>query len=160
MKKEAEKETKDLQKKSNYAFKLVKLMKRDRKDVISSRCMKRKDGNLAFTEQHRKTIGKGHMERVMNEENEQDQITDMDVIEGPIEKVTGEEVMTALRKMKSGKATGPMTVDSKMIIASGDTGIEVIVELCQRVLDGRGMSEEWTTSVVVPIFKGKGDVMS
>ena len=32
-------------------------------------------------------------------------------------------------------------------------------KLCQRVLDGEGMPEEWKTSVVVPIFKGKGDVM-
>ena len=32
--------------------------------------------------------------------------------------------------------------------------------LCQRVLDGRGMPDEWETSVIVPIFKGKGDVMS
>ena len=27
------------------------------------------------------------------------------------------------------------------------------------MLDGKGMPEEWETSVVVPIFKGKGDVM-
>ena len=27
------------------------------------------------------------------------------------------------------------------------------------MLDGKGMPEEWKTSVVVPIFKGKGDVM-
>ena len=33
-------------------------------------------------------------------------------------------------------------------------------KLCQRVLDGKGMPEEWQTSVVVPIFKGKGDVMN
>ena len=62
--------------------------------------------------------------------------------------------------MKSGKATGPSEVDSEMIIASGDTGIKMMVELFQRVLDGRGMPEEWKTNVVVPIFKGKGDVMS
>ena len=47
-----------------------------------------------------------------------------------------------------------------MIIASGDTGIKVMVELYQRVLDGRGMPEEWKTSVVVSIFKGKGAVTS
>ena len=50
--------------------------------------------------------------------------------------------MTALRKMKSGKATGPSEVDSEMIIASGNTGVKVMVELCQRVLDGRGMPKE------------------
>ena len=29
----------------------------------------------------------------------------------------------------------------------------------QRVLDGKDMPEEWKTKVVVPIFKGKGNVM-
>ena len=62
--------------------------------------------------------------------------------------------------MKSGKATGPSEVDFKMIIASGDTCIKVMVELCQRVLDDRGMPEERKTNVVVPIFKAKGDAMS
>ena len=70
MKKEAEKETKDLQDKPNHVFNLVKLMKRDGKDVISGRCMKGKDGNIAFTEQDKKIIWKEHMERVMNKENE------------------------------------------------------------------------------------------
>ena len=35
-----------------------------------------------------------------------------------------------------------------------------MMELCQHVLDGRGMPDEWKTSVIVPIFKGKSDVMS
>ena len=44
-------------------------------------------------------------------------------------------------------------------MASGKFGVGVLKKLCQRVLDGKGMPEEWKTSVVVPIFKGKGDVM-
>ena len=35
-----------------------------------------------------------------------------------------------------------------------------MVELCQRLLGGKGMPDEWQTSVLVPIFKGKGDVGS
>ena len=31
-----------------------------------------------------------------------------------------------------------------------------MVELCQRVLDGKGMPDGWQTSVLVPIFKEKG----
>ena len=34
------------------------------------------------------------------------------------------------------------------------------MELCQRVLDGRGMPDEWKTSVIVPIFNRKNNVMS
>ena len=44
-----------------------------------------------------------------------------------------------------------------MISASGEVGVCVMVEFCQRVLDGKGMPDEWQTSVLVSIFKGKGD---
>jgi hypothetical protein len=53
-----------------------------------------------------------------------------------------------------------MIVSVEMIAASGEIGIGVMVELCQGVLDGRGMPDEWALSVVIPIFKGKGDTMS
>ena len=33
-----------------------------------------------------------------------------------------------------------------------------MVELCQRELDGKEMPDEWQTSVLIPIVKGKGDV--
>ena len=45
-----------------------------------------------------------------------------------------------------------------MISASKEIEISVMVELCQCVLDGKGMPDEWQTSVLVPIFKGKEDV--
>ena len=47
-----------------------------------------------------------------------------------------------------------------MITVSGKIGIKVMMEPCQRVLDGRGIPDEWKTSVIVRIVKGKGDIMS
>ena len=35
-----------------------------------------------------------------------------------------------------------------------------MLQLCQRVLDGKRIPNERKTSVVVPIFKGKGDEMN
>ena len=35
-----------------------------------------------------------------------------------------------------------------------------MVELCQGVFNGRGMPGEWVLSVMVPMFKTKGDAMS
>ena len=32
------------------------------------------------------------------------------------------------------------------------------IEICQRMLDGKEMPDEWHTSVLMPIFKGKADV--
>ena len=65
-----------------------------------------------------------------------------------------------MQKKKSGKETGPSEVSVEMIFASGEIGVKVMMELCQHVLDGRGMPDEWKTSVIVPISKEKGDVMS
>ena len=81
-------------------------------------------------------------------------------MEGPVERVSQEEVVKTIGEMKVGKAAGPSEVSVEMIAASGEIGISVMVELCQGMLDGRRMPDEWVLSVVVPICKGKGDEMS
>ena len=100
------------------------------------------------------------MEKIMNEENEGDRMVETDLVEGPVEKVVRDEIVEAIQSMKSRKAAGTSEVSVEMIVASGEIGVKVMMELCQRVLDGGGMPDEWKTSVIVPIFKGKGDVMS
>ena len=81
------------------------------------------------------------------------------MVKRPVEGVTDEEVMEAMNKMKLGKAAGPSEVNMDMIIASGTFGVGEMKKLCHIVLDGAVMPEEWKSSVVVPIFKGKGNVM-
>ena len=102
---------------------------------------------------------KKHMEKIMNVENEWDQMVEADMVEGPVEKVTDKEVVEATNIMKLREAAGPSEVNMDRVIARGKFGVGVIIKLCQRVLDGKGMPEEWKTSVVGPSFKGKGDVM-
>ena len=160
MKVRAEKEMEDFGKMPNNVFKFVNSMKKDGRDIEGGRCMRDKDGRLGFCEDDRKRIWKEHMEKIMNEENPWDQVTDADMVEGPVEEVTRVEMMSAIKAMKFGKAAGPSEVNTEMIVASGQVGLNVMMELCQRLLDGRGIPNEWKTSIVVPIFKGKGDVMS
>ena len=59
----------------------------------------------------------------------------------------------AIKAMKPGKEAGPSKVCPKMISANGKVGISVMMELCQRVLDGKRMPDDWQTSVLVLIFK-------
>ena len=47
-----------------------------------------------------------------------------------------------------------------MILASRDVGNRVLMQHRQRILDGKGMPEDWASSVAIPIFKGKGDIMN
>ena len=160
MKMEAEKEMEELFEKPNKIFKFVKFMKRDGKDVEGGKWIKGRDGRIGFSQEDRCKIWKEHMEKIMNEENAWDHKVDAAMVEGPVEKVSRKEVREAIRKMKRGKAAGLSEVTTEMIVASGRNAEEVMLQFCQRVLDGKGIPNEWKTSVVVPIFKGKEDVMN
>ena len=39
--------------------------------------------------------------------------------------------------------------------ARGENGVKVMIDLRQRVLDGRGIPDEWKASVIVPTLKEK-----
>ena len=160
MKMEANQELNDLYQNSNSVFYFLRRMKKEGKDAEGGRCLRGGDGRFGFIEEDRAKIWKEHMEKIMNEENEWDRMVETDVVEGPVEKVARNEIVEAIQSMKSGKATGTSGVSVEMIVASGEIGVKVMMELCQCVLDGREMPDDWKTSVIVPIFKGKGDVMS
>ena len=77
--------------------------------------MRGKDGRLGFIEEDRAKIWKEHMEKIMNKENNWDQMVESDVMEGPVEKVTSKEITEAMQKTKSGKAAGLSEVSVEMI---------------------------------------------
>ena len=77
-----------------------------------------------------------------------------DAVEGPVACVSREEVLQALNEMKTGRAHGPSVVSLQLIADSG-IGIQVMAEICLKVLDCFGVPAEWALSIVVPIFMGK-----
>ena len=121
--------------------------------------LKRKSRKIEFIEEDRAKIWKEHMEKIMNKKNEWNHRVETDAKE-PVEKVVCNKTVEAIQKMKSGKATRPSEVSVEMIVASGEIGIKVIMELCQRLLDEREMHDEWKTSVIVQVFEKKGDVIN
>ena len=69
--------------------------------------LKRKRQTVGFIEEDQAKILKEHMEKIMNGENEWDQMVETDVIGGPVEKVARNKITKVMQKIKSGKATGP-----------------------------------------------------
>ena len=67
--------------------------------------------------------------------------------------------MEVFKHLNVENAPGPSEVYAETILARGDVVIRVLVELCQRILDGKGMPADWVTSVAIPILKRKGDIM-
>ncbi|KAK3510265.1 hypothetical protein QTP70_032584 [Hemibagrus guttatus] len=62
--------------------------------------------------------------------------------------------------MKSGKAVGPDDIPVEVWKCLGEAAVEFLANLFNRVLESERMPEEWRRSVLVPIFKNKGDVQS
>ena len=71
--------------------------------------------------------------------------------------VSREEVKNAVRRMKKGKAVGPDELPVEVWKCMGEMGIKFLTRLFYRLLMGERMPEEWRRSVVIPIYKNKGD---
>jgi len=73
--------------------------------------------------------------------------------------ITIEEVEKAIKRMKNGKATGHTEVVSEMFKASGEVGLSWIRDLTNLIVTQECIPKDWCNSILVPVYKGKGDPM-
>ena len=59
--------------------------------------------------------------------------------------------------MKKGKAVGPDELPAEVWKCMGKMGIKFLTILFNRLLMGEQLPEEWRSSVLIPIYKNKGD---
>ena len=101
-----------------------------------------------------------YFEDLLNEENERFLRGEGYPNYGPVTEITKAEVRVALKKMKSGKAVGPDGIPVEAWRALGEEGIDVLWLLMKKVMDSERIPEKWRESILIPIFKEKGDVQS
>ena len=101
---------------------------------------------------------KEYFEKLMNEENNRDSRTEeVEVINEEANCVSTEEVKNALGRMKKGKAAGTDELPVEVWKCMGKMGIKFLTRLFNRLLMGKRMPEEWRRSVLIPIYKNKGN---
>jgi len=61
--------------------------------------------------------------------------------------------------MKKGKAAGPTGTVSEMFIAEEDCSVEWLTSLCNLIAAQGRIPDDWKSSILLPVFKGKGDTM-
>ena len=94
----------------------------------------------------------------MNEENNREPRTDeAEMVNEEINCFSREEVKNALRRMKKGKAVGPDELPVKVWKCMGKMGIKFLTRLFNRLLMRERMLKECRRSVLIPIYKNKGD---
>jgi hypothetical protein len=69
-------------------------------------------------------------------------------------------VKDALKRMKEGKAMGQDEIPIEVWRTLGDVVIVWLTKLFNLIFRSNKMSNKWRRSILVPIFKDKGDVQS
>ncbi|KAK3544182.1 hypothetical protein QTP86_006029 [Hemibagrus guttatus] len=142
-------------------YRLVRQRDRDGKDVQQVRVIKDRDGRVLTSEESVQRRWKEYFEELMNEENEREKrVEGVNSVEQKVDKIRKDEVRKALKRMKSGMAVGPDDIPVEVWKCLGEAAVEFLASLFNRVLESERMPEEWRRSVLVPIFKNKGDVQS
>ncbi|KAK3517159.1 hypothetical protein QTP86_003882 [Hemibagrus guttatus] len=142
-------------------YRLARQRDRDGKDVQQVRVIKDRDGRVLTSEESVQRRWKEYFEELMNEENEREKrVEGVNSVEQKVDKIRKDEVRKALKRMKSGKAVGPDDIPVEVWKCLGEAAVEFLATLFNRVLESERMPEEWRRSVLVPIFKNKGDVQS
>ena len=121
--------------------------------------MKGASGKVIVDEKGIKDSWKEYMEKLMNEENEWDHKILAEVKERPADCIRMAEVRAVLKKLKRHKAPGLLGLVAGMIQATGDIETQWILDLCNGIVKEGSIPEDWKSSVVLPVNKGKGDPM-
>jgi len=61
--------------------------------------------------------------------------------------------------VKKGKAASPTGIMSEMSMADEDCSAECLTSLCNLIIAQGRIPDDWNSSILLPVFKGKGDPM-
>ncbi len=75
-----------------------------------------------------------------------------------VRRIQVSEMKEALKRMKGGKAMGSDCIPIEVWKGLGDIAIVWLTKLFNLIFRANKMPEEWRRSILVPIFKNKGDV--
>lgn len=142
----------------NKIFKLARSRNKSTKDITHVKQIKDRNGTVLRKEEDILKRWKEYFERLLNEENDRLIREDGQVNMGMVVGISRIEVLNALKKMKNGKATGPDLIPVEAWKALGEEGVEILWDLMEKIFEQEKIPEEWRESILIPIFKDKGDV--
>ena len=75
-----------------------------------------------------------------------------------VESVSKEEVRENMQMMKALNAVGPDDILVEAWKCLGESALKFLTKLYNRTMESERMPEEWRDSMLIPIFKNKGEV--
>ncbi|GFS03903.1 RNA-directed DNA polymerase from mobile element jockey-like [Elysia marginata] len=121
-----------------------------KKACSSTRCLKAKNGDIIIDKERILERWAEYIEELFNDNRKEYDVMERNFAGPPILKV---EVRAAIRKMKSGKATGPDKISVELIEALEDYGIEKTTNLLNEIYDTGQIPTDLTKSIFIALPK-------
>ena len=148
-------------------YKLAKSRDRRSTDISDIAYVKHEHGAILTESGKIKQRWKFFFDKLFNAENPREQLDELPTTEGPVECFSLDGVKKQMAKMGKGKACGPDELPIEAVHIILEYKAECIVEAFNNILRTNKMPNDWRKSRIkglvkvwmVPIFKGKGDVL-
>jgi hypothetical protein len=147
----------------NDVYKMTKLRERKIRDFNQIKCIKDDTNRLLVNDEEIKNRWREYFDKLFNDESEKIAIELDDSIDTNmrfVRRIQESEVKEALKKMKTIKALGPDDIPIEVWICLGDITIVWLTKLFNIIFRSNKMPDEWRRSILIPIFKNKGDIQS
>ncbi|VDP15935.1 unnamed protein product [Heligmosomoides polygyrus] len=144
----------DEQQREKFAIRLAKARHRACVDIRVVKTKKSADGRVLQRPVEVRERWEEYFKELLNEEFPRHEVQEEQPMEGPIRFWTQEEVRSAIDKMKLGKAAG-VPVEAWKVL--GNCGVNWLTQFFNRATIEDKIPDDWRDSIIVPIFKQKGD---
>jgi hypothetical protein len=146
----------------NDMYRMVKSRERKTRDIIQVKCIKDGTERLLTKDENIKNRWRKYFDKLFNEDSvssfiELDIFLD-DLNRQFVRRIQESEIKDALKRMKGGKVIGPDGIPIEVWRSLADVAIVWLTKLFNLIFRSNKMPDEWRRSILVPIFKNKGDV--
>ncbi|KAL6507200.1 hypothetical protein OROHE_022099 [Orobanche hederae] len=145
-----------------YIYKLARMREKKTRDIGKVKCVKDTDQKVLVQDKEIKERWRSYFDTLFNGHQEQD-IGNLSIPSSMINRefkrrIQKGEVTMALKKMGSKRAEGPDGIPIEVWRCLGERGIEWLTMLFNKIWRSNKMPSPWRKSILVPLYKNKGDV--
>jgi hypothetical protein len=145
-------------------YRMAKSRERKTRGIIHVKCIKDATERLLTKDENIKNRWREYFNKLCNKDSGSSSI-ELDISSDDlnrqfVHRIQEFEVKDALKRMKRGKAMGPDEIPIEVWRSLGDVAIVWLTKLFNPIFRSNKMPDEWRRSILVPIFKNKGDVQS
>ena len=145
-------------------YRMARIRERKTRDINQIKCIKDGADQLLVKGEEIKDRWREYFDKLFNGESE-DPTLDLDATSDDtnrcfVRRIQGAEIEEALKKMKGGKAVGPDGIPIEVWRCLGARAVAWLTKLFNHIFRSSKMPGDWRRSILVPIFKNKGDVQS